>query len=242
LAPRIDVRAVLPAVRVPTLVIFRSDDILCDGCHARYLADHIPGARLVEHRGGGHILWADAGPLADDIEAFLTGTKSDPEIERVLTTVLFTDIVGSTALAQRLGDRNWRDLLDRHDQLARAAVGSHRGRLVKTTGDGIFATFDGPARAVRCATTIQREAADLGLALRAGVHTGEVERRGDDVGGIAVHIGQRIAGLAAPGRVFVSSTVRDLAFGSGIGFEAKGSRTLRGVPGRWRLFAVVPEA
>ena len=238
LAPGIDVRDLLPAVRLPTLVIYRSDDIICDACHARYLAEHIPGARLVEHSGGSHILWADAGPLADDIEAFLTGNKSDPDVDRVLTTVLFTDIVGSTERAETLGDRRWRQLLDRHDHVARRAIERYRGRLVKTTGDGLLATFDGPARAVRCATTIQDEVKALGLDIRAGVHTGEVERRGEDLGGIAVHIGQRIASLADPGQVLVSSTVHDLVFGSGIQFQAKGARALRGVPGRWRLFTV----
>jgi class 3 adenylate cyclase len=238
LAPGIDVRAVLSAVRVPTLVVYRSDDLMCDACHARYLAEHIDGARLVERPGGNHILWADADVLADDIEDFLTGTKSDADLDRVLTTVLFTDIIRSTQRAGALGDRRWRGLLDRHDEVARRALDGYRGRLVKTTGDGLLATFDGPARAVRCASTIRDELKDLGLEIRAGVHTGEVERRGEDVGGIAVHIGQRIASLAAPGQVLVSGTVHDLVFGSGIEFQPKGSRALRGVPGRWRLFAV----
>ncbi|MGH8973660.1 MAG: alpha/beta fold hydrolase, partial [Acidimicrobiia bacterium] len=240
LLPMIDVRAVLPAVRVPTLVIHRSGDAIFDPFHARYLADHISGARLIERPGGNHILWSDAGPLADEIEAFVAGAKVEaPDLDRVLTTVLFTDIVGSTERAGALGDRRWRELLDRHDDLARRALDSYRGRLVKTTGDGLLATFDGPARAVRCARAIGEAVRPLGLEIRAGVHTGEVERRGEDVGGIAVHIGQRIASLAGPGEVLASGTVHDLVFGSGLEFGARGSRVLKGVPGRWRLYTVV---
>jgi DNA-binding SARP family transcriptional activator/class 3 adenylate cyclase len=238
--PSIDVRAVLPAVRVPTLVVHRSGDLVLDSFHARYLAEHIPGARLIERSGGNHILWSDAGPLADEIEAFIAGAKVDTDLDRVLTTVLFTDIVGSTERAGALGDRRWREVLDRHDEAACRALDGYRGRLVKTTGDGLLATFDGPARAVRCAGAIREAVRALGLEIRAGVHTGEVERRGDDIGGIAVHIGQRIAGLAAPGEVLASGTVHDLVFGSGLEFEAKGSRGLKGVPGRWRIYAVVP--
>ncbi|MGH9038694.1 MAG: alpha/beta fold hydrolase [Acidimicrobiia bacterium] len=238
LMPAIDVRAVLPAVRVPTLVIHRNGDAVLDSYHARYLAEHIAGARLIERPGGSHILWSDAGPLADEIEAFIAGAKVDTDLERVLTTVLFTDIVGSTQHAGALGDRRWREVLDRHDEFARRALDRYRGRLVKTTGDGVLATFDGPARAVHCARAIGEAMKDLGLEIRAGVHTGEVERRRDDVGGIAVHIGQRIASLAAPGQVLASGTVHDLVFGSGIEFEARGSRALKGVPGRWRIYAV----
>jgi class 3 adenylate cyclase len=238
---KIDVRAVLSAVRVPTLVIHRTDDLVVEVCHARYLADHIAGARLVERPGGNHILWSDAGPLAAEIEAFVTGVKVDADFDRVLTTVLFTDIVGSTERAGALGDRVWRELLDRHDELARRTIDNYRGKLVKTTGDGLLATFDGPARAVRCAHALAEALRSLDVDIRAGVHTGEVERRGDDVGGIAVHIGQRVASLATPGEVLVSGTVHDLVFGSGIEFKAKGSKTLRGVPGRWRLFAALPD-
>jgi class 3 adenylate cyclase len=240
--PMIDVRAVLPAVRVPTLIIHRTGDVVLDAFHARYLAEHIPGARLIERPGGNHILWSDAGPLADEIESFITGAKVEADLDRVLTTVLFTDIVGSTERAGALGDRLWRDLLDRHDEIARRALEGYRGHLVKTTGDGLLATFDGPARAVRCARAIGEAVRPLGLEIRAGVHTGEVERRGDDVGGIAVHIGQRIASLAAPGEVLASATVHDLVYGSGLEFEARGSRALKGVPGRWRIFAARPEA
>jgi DNA-binding SARP family transcriptional activator/class 3 adenylate cyclase len=239
LLPMMDVRAVLPAVRVPTLVIHRSGDVVLDIYHARYLAEHIAGARLIERSGGNHILWSDAAPLADEIEAFITGAKVVADPDRVLTTVLFTDIVGSTERAGALGDRRWRELLDHHDELARRALEGHRGRLVKTTGDGLLATFDGPARAVHCARAIGDAVRALGLEIRAGVHTGEVERRGDDVGGIAVHIGQRISSLAGPGQVLASGTVHDLVFGSGIEFEAKGSRALKGVPGRWRIYAVM---
>jgi class 3 adenylate cyclase len=156
--------------------------------------------------------------------------------------VLFTDIVGSTERAGALGDRLWREMLDRHDQLARRSLEMYRGQLVKTTGDGLLATFDGPARAVRCARAIGEAVRPMGLEIRAGVHTGEVERRGEDIGGIAVHVGQRIASLAAPGEVLASGTVHDLVFGSGLRFEAKGSRALKGVPGRWRIYAVLPEA
>jgi class 3 adenylate cyclase len=239
LTAAMDVRPLLSAVRVPTVVVHRSADLILEPCHARYLARHIAGARLLEQPGGNHILWSDAGLLADEIEDFLGGAKGEPNVDRVLTTVMFTDIVRSTERAAALGDRDWRGLLDRHDEVSRRAIDGYRGRLVKMTGDGLLATFDGPGRAVRCACTIRDELKDLGLEIRAGVHTGEVERRGEDVGGIAVHIGQRIASLAAPEQVLVSGTVHDLVFGSGIEFTARGSRTLRGVPGRWRLFDVV---
>ncbi|HEY3241364.1 MAG TPA: adenylate/guanylate cyclase domain-containing protein [Acidimicrobiia bacterium] len=235
----IDVRSVLPSVRVPTLVVHRSEDPILEVFHARYLAEHIAGARLLVVPGGNHILWVDADQVVDEIEEFLTGTRGGTDLDRVLTTVLFTDIVGSTERAGAVGDRRWRDLLDHHDELSRKELESFRGRLVKTTGDGLLATFDGPARAVRCACALRDAVADLGVELRAGVHTGEVELRGDDVGGIAVHIGQRIASLAGPGQVLVSGTVHDLVFGSGIGFEDRGAQTLRGVPGQWRVFAAV---
>ena len=236
---QLDVRAVLPAVRVPTLVIHRSEDIVVEACHARYLAEHIPGARLVERPGGNHILWSDAGTLADEIEAFVKGAPADIDSDRVLTTVVFTDIVGSTERAGALGDRRWRELLDRHDELSRRLVERFRGQIVKTTGDGILATFDGPARAVRCASELRDALRPLGLDIRAGVHTGEVERRGQDVGGIAVHIGQRVASLAAAGEVLVSGTVHDLVIGSGLEFDPRGSKALKGVPGKWRLFAAL---
>jgi class 3 adenylate cyclase len=234
----LDVRSVLPALRVPTLVLHRSGDPVFEPFHSRYLADHIPRARRLELPGGNHILWADDHAVADAIEEFLTGAKGDADLDRVLTTVVFTDIVGSTERAQALGDLQWRRLLDGHDDLARRQLDGYRGHLVKTTGDGVLATFDGPARAVRCACAIRDAVADLGLEVRAGVHTGEVELRGDDVGGITVHIGQRIAALADPGQVLVSGTVHDLVFGSGLEFEHRGARTLRGVPGTWPVFAV----
>jgi class 3 adenylate cyclase len=237
--PHIDVRPVLPSVRVSALVLHRSGDSADGEFHARYLAEHVAGARLVILPGGNHILWVDGDAVVDEIEQFLTGTGHETDIDRVLTTVLFTDIVGSTERAGEVGDRRWRDLLDHHDEMARKKLERFRGHLVKTTGDGLLATFDGPARAVRCACAIRDAIADLGVELRAGVHTGEVERRGDDLGGIAVHIGQRIASLAGPGQVLVSGTVHDLVFGSGLGFENRGARTLRGVPGKWRLFAAV---
>jgi len=234
----LDVRSVLPALQVPTLVLHRSGDPVFEPFHSRYLADHIPQARRLELPGGNHILWDDDHAVADAIEEFLTGAKGDADLDRVLTTVVFTDIVGSTERAQALGDRQWRRLLDGHDDLARRHLDGYRGHLVKTTGDGVLATFDGPARAVRCACAIRDGVADLGLEVRAGVHTGEVELRGDDVGGITVHIGQRIAALADPGQVLVSGTVHDLVFGSGLAFDHRGARTLRGVPGTWPVFAV----
>ena len=198
-------------------------------------------ARLIEQPGGNHILWSDVGTLADEIESFVKGApiERDTDADRVLTTVVFTDIVGSTQKAGALGDRRWRDLLDRHDELSRIVVGRFRGVVVKTTGDGLLATFDGPARAVRCAIALGQTLQSLDLEIRAGVHTGEVERRGDDIGGIVVHISQRVNALSAAGQVLVSGTVRDLVIGSGLEFEAKGSRTLKGVPGRWQLFAAI---
>jgi pimeloyl-ACP methyl ester carboxylesterase len=197
----IDVRPVLPSVRVATLVVHRTNDPVFDDFHARYLADHIAGARLVIFPGGSHILWLDAAAVIDEIQEFLTGTRPTADLDRVLTTVLFTDIVGSTERAGAVGDRRWRDLLDHHDELSRKELESFRGRLVKTTGDGLLATFDGPARAVRCACALRDAVADLGVELRAGVHTGEVELRGDDVGGIAVHIrpADRVAGRSRSG-------------------------------------------
>jgi DNA-binding SARP family transcriptional activator/class 3 adenylate cyclase/pimeloyl-ACP methyl ester carboxylesterase len=241
LLAQIDVREMLPAIQVPTLVIHRSEDAAVEPCHARYLADHIPGARLIEQPGGNHILWSDVGTLADEIESFVKGApvETDTHSDRVLTTVVFTDIVGSTEKAGVLGDHRWRELLDRHDELSRIVVGRFRGEMIKTTGDGLLATFDGPARAVRCALALGQTLRSLDLEIRVGVHTGEVERRGHDIGGIAVHLSQRVNALAAPGQVLVSGTVHDLVIGSGLEFEAKGSRTLRGVPGKWRLFAAV---
>jgi class 3 adenylate cyclase len=238
----IDVRDVLPAVTVPTLVTQNSGNPLVRPEHGRYLAEHIPGARYLELPGDGHWLWVtdDAEPLMDTIEEFLTGARRTPEPDRVLTTVAFTDIVGSTELAARLGDRRWRDLLEVHDSVARREVAAGRGSVIKSTGDGLVATFDGPARAVRSVVAIERQVEPLGMRVRGGVHTGEVELREDDIGGIAVHAAARVAALAGPSEVLVSSTVRDLVVGSGLEFEDRGLHALKGVPGEWRLFAVEP--
>jgi class 3 adenylate cyclase len=210
-------------------VIQRGDDVVFTPCHGRYLRDHIPGARSAEVPGGNHILWVDPDPVIDEIQEFVTGERDPIGTERVLTTVLFTDIVGSTDRASELGDQQWRTILDRHDAVVAKEIGRFRGRLVNTTGDGVLATFDGPARGIRCAGAIRDAASDLGLDLRAGLHTGEVEIRGDDIGGIAVHIGQRVRALAGPGEVLVSSTVKDLVVGSGIVFGDHGTHQLRGM-------------
>lgn len=235
----IDVRSVLPTIQVPTLILHRSGDQRVDvGC-ARYMAERIPGAKYVELPGDNHTwFYGDADPIVDAVEEFLTGSHPTAEPDRVLATVLFTDIVGSTEQAAGLGDRRWHELLDEHDRLVRSLIERARGRLVKHTGDGVLATFDGPARAARCAVAITQAVRALGLEVRAGVHTGEVELMGDDIGGIAVHTGARVAAEAGPGEVLVSSTVRDLVAGSGIAFEDRGVRALKGVPGEWRLYAV----
>lgn len=232
----IDLEPILPLVRVPTLVLHRTGDFL-DVEGGRYIAQQIPGARYVELEGCDHLPWIDFEPIADEIEEFLTGAHHAVP-ERALATVLFTDIVDSTRRAAELGDGPWRDLLDRHDALVRNELHRHDGREVKTTGDGFLTTFDGPAAAIRCARAIVEELRSLGLDTRAGIHTGECELRGDDVAGMAVHIGARIGALAAPGEVLVSGTVRDLVVGSGIEFADHGEHELKGVPGRWRVFAV----
>jgi class 3 adenylate cyclase len=233
-----DVRAILPSIRVPTLVIQRRDDVYRDPGHAAYLATHIPGARLVNLPGNDHLPYVgDAEAVLDEVQEFLTGVRPTPEHDRVLATVLFTDIVGSTERATKLGDRAWKDLLQMHHALIRQELTRFRGREVDTAGDGFLATFDGPARAVRCAQAIIDDVRAIGLEVRAGVHTGEIELMGDDVGGIAVHIGARVAATAGPGEVLVSSTVRDLVAGSGIEFDERGEHALKGLPGEWRLFA-----
>jgi class 3 adenylate cyclase len=208
------------------------------GC-ARHLAEKIEGARLVELPGDDHWWFAgDVDVLIDEIGRFLTGELPEREPDRVLATVMFTDIVGSTERAAQLGDSRWRELLEAHEDVTRREVARHRGRLVKTLGDGALATFDGPARAVRCASALAESVERLGLELRAGVHTGEVEQMGDDVGGLAVHLGARVGAMARPGEVLASQTVRDLSFGSGIEWDDRGSHALKGVPGEWRLYAV----
>jgi class 3 adenylate cyclase len=239
---QIDTRAILPAIRVPTLILHRSGDIAAPVAHARYLAEHIPGARYVELPGVDHIpSVGDQDAILGEIEEFLTGVRHEREPERVLATVLFTDIVGSTERAAELGDRRWRDLLARHDELVRRQVERHRGRVVKNIGDGVLATFDGPARAIDAARTVRDAVRELGIEVRAGLHTGECEAIGDDVGGVAVHIGARVSAQAATGEVLVSSTVKDLVFGSGLEFEDRGEVELKGVPGTWRLYAVADE-
>ena len=234
----LDMREVLPLVRVPSLVLHRDGDALpIEG--GRYVADRIPDARFVELQGDDHWPWVgDPEQVCDEVEEFVTGRRQAPESDRVLATVLFTDIVASTQRAADLGDRRWTELLDEHERLFRRELERHRGREVNTTGDGFLATFDGPARAIRCATSAAEEVRRLGLEIRAGIHTGECELRGDDVGGIAVHIGARVMGEAGTGEVLVSSTVRDLTVGSDIRFDDRGERELKGVPGAWRLYAV----
>jgi class 3 adenylate cyclase len=238
LSEQLDVREILSEVQAPTLVIDRPAATEFDSRHALYLAEHIPGARLLELPGRDMNMLGDgAEALVAAIEEFVAGTDRRPDASRTLSTVAFTDIVGSTAKAEALGDAGWRQLLERHDQLTRELVGEHGGMPIKSTGDGFVATFDGPARAVRCTTALAAGVRELDIELRGGVHTGEVELRGADIAGIAVHIGARIAALAGPGEVLASSTVRDLAVGSGIEFTDRGRHELKGVAESWRLFA-----
>jgi class 3 adenylate cyclase len=234
-----DIRSVLSSVRVPTLVLHRRGDRYAPVAHGRYLAEHIEGAKYVELDGADSFLFAgDADRVVDEIEAFLTGSAPSPHHDRMLATVLFTDIVGSTRRAAEIGDHAWHALLDAHEGAAARLVERHRGRLVKSTGDGLLATFDGPSRAIDCALALQEDGRRAGIQLRAGLHTGEVELRGDDIGGIAVHIASRIQSLAAPDQVLVSRTVNDLVAGSDIHFEEPVERELKGIPGRWKLFSV----
>jgi class 3 adenylate cyclase len=240
MAAEIDVRDILPAVTVPTLVLHRSGDPILPSTGGRDLADGIPNARFVELPGADHLAWAgDGHDIAGEIEEFMTGERHEADPDRVLATVLFTDIVGSTRLAAEFGDRRWRDLLDSHDTLARQAVERFRGCVIKTTGDGLLATFDGPARAIRSACAIRDDLKKLGVAARAGLHTGEIEARGEDIGGMAVHVAQRVSTMAGSGEVVVSSTVKDLVAGAGIAFADRGQHRLKGVADPWRLFAVV---
>lgn len=234
----IDIRQVLPTIRVPTLVLHRSGDSLIAPANGRYMAAHIPGARYVELPGNDHLFWVgDTDRLADEVQEFLTGARPAVEQDSVLATVLFVDIVGSTQRAAMLGDARWRDLLHHYLEQVRRQVGHYRGRIVDTAGDGVFATFDGPARAIRCARAIHDDAGGLGLALRSGLHTGECLISGDEVAGIAVHIGARVAAHAATGETLVSGTVKSLVAGAGLHFEDRGTHTLKGVAGEWPLFA-----
>jgi class 3 adenylate cyclase len=235
----IDVRAVLPTIHVPTLVLRRMGDPVGSTESSRYLADHIPGAKYVELRGTDHMSFVgDADGFDDEVQEFLTGERSIPEHDRILATVLFTDIVDSTRRAAEMGDRRWRELLDGHNALAQGAISRFRGRAIKSTGDGFLATFDGPARAVRCAFAMRDEVRRLGLELRAGLHTGEIELIGEDIGGIAVHTAARVAAKAQAGEVWASRTVRDLVAGSGLEFSERGIFELKGIPGAWPLFTV----
>jgi class 3 adenylate cyclase len=235
-----DARSALPLITAPALLVHRTESVL-PLAFSRYLADHLAHARLVESSGRDHFPYAgDSGPLLDEVEEFLTGTRVHGETDRVLAAVLFTDIVGSTERAAESGDRSWHDLLDRHDRMIREELRRFRGHEIKTTGDGVLATFDGPARGMRCARAICAGARRYGIEVRAGLHTGEIEMRGDDVSGIAVHIAQRVSALAAPSEVLVSRTVVDLVAGSGIEFDERGEHELKGLSGTWQLFAVRP--
>ena len=240
LAFEMDVRAVLPTIRVPTLVVHHADDAILVPAMGRYVADHTPGAKYVELPGRNMYHFVEPGWRASfqEIHAFLTGHQADVADERVLATVLFTDIVDSTRRAAEMGDLDWHALLDAHDAVVRAQLSRFRGREVNTSGDGFLAMFDGPQRAIRCAMAIRDAVQALGIQVRAGLHTGECEVRGDDIGGIGVHIGARVSALAGPNDVLVSSTLRDLVIGSGLEFEDRGAHALKGVPGEWRLFAV----
>jgi class 3 adenylate cyclase len=234
----IDIRAVLPAIHVPTLVLHRTGDRINPIGGGRFLASRIPGARLVELPGEEHHPWlGDASAMLTEIEAFLTGERRAPASEGVLATLLFTDIVTSTETAARLGDREWNALLETHRDIVRAELQRFGGRELNTTGDGFLAMFDGPARAVRCALAIGDRLEDLGIRIRAGVHTSEVVLAGDDIAGVGVHVAARIMSLASPGEVLVSSVVRDLALGSGLSFRDRGRHPLKGIEGEWSLFA-----
>jgi class 3 adenylate cyclase len=235
-----DVRSVLPAIQAPTLVMHRKGDRFAGKPHAQYLADHIPGAKLVERPGDDNLIFVgDTDGDLDEIQEFLTGARHAPDTTRVLATVLFSDIVNSTAQAADLGDRRWKELLDRHDQAVRRQLERFRGREVATRGDGFLATFDGPGRAILCAFAIRDSVRSLGLEVRVGLHTGEIELRGDDIAGIGVHIAARVAAIAGPGDILVSSAIPTLVVGSGINFTDCGEHELKGVPGMWRLHAAV---
>jgi pimeloyl-ACP methyl ester carboxylesterase/class 3 adenylate cyclase len=235
----IDVRQVLPSIRVPTLILHRTAERVSEVGHARYMAQHIHGAKLVEFPSEDHLPWiGDQAAILDEVEEFVTGARQAHEPERVLATVLFVDIVGSTERAVALGDRAWRGLLEAFQAKVRDVLRQYRGQEIDNAGDGFLAAFDGPARAVRCAGAIRDAVRAIGIEVRCGLHTGECERSGEKLAGIAVHTGARVAGLAAAGEVLVSQTVRDLVAGSGLTFEARGTQVLKGVPGEWQLFGV----
>ena len=235
----LDVRNILPAIHVPTLVLHRRGDRWQKVEDGRYLAEHIPGAKYVELPGDDHVIWGgDQTQLLDEIEEFLTGIRPPPPSERVLLTVLFTDIVGSTSIATEMGDHCWKELLQRHDNEVRKELRRHKEIEVKTTGDGFLAAFDGPTRAIKCATAIRERVAQIGLDVRVAIHTGECEKRGEDLSGIAVHLASRMLDQAQPAEILLSRTVKDLIVGSDIALERRGEATLRDVPGSWELFCV----
>jgi class 3 adenylate cyclase len=237
----LDVRRTLPVISTPTLVLHRTDDVVPVE-FGRYIAEHVPEARFEELAGNDHLPWdGDSNVVLEEVEEFLTGVRHGAEPDRMLATVLFTDIAGSTERAAELGDERWRRLLENHDELVRRRLRAFRGREIKTLGDGFLATFDGPARAIRCACAIREDVNDLGVEVRAGVHTGECDVIGGDIGGMAVHIGARVVGQAAPGEVLVTGAVRDLVVGSGIEFTDRGTHSLKGVPGEWQLLEVTAE-
>ncbi len=240
LQAELDVRELLPTVRVPTLVLHHTDDPFIPRAGGKYVADHISGAKYVELPGRNVLHFVEPNWRASfqEIAEFLTGHQADVTDDRVLATVLFTDIVDSTRRAAEIGDRDWHALLDAHDAVVRSQLTRFRGREVNRTGDGFLAMFDGPQRAIRCAMAIRDAVQALGIEVRAGLHTGECEMRGDDIGGIAVHIGARVSALAGSNEVLVSSTLRDLVIGSGLEFEERGTHELKGVPGDWRVFSV----
>ena len=235
----VDARPILPLIQAPTLVLHRSNAQVTPVQHGRYLAEHIPGAKLIELPGiEGSLVWEMPELTLDRVQEFLTGVRRVAEPTRVLSTVLFTDIVASTEQASRLGDRRWRELLEVHDEVARRLVEEFGGQLIKMTGDGILATFDGPGRAIRCAAALRDELGGIGLEIRVGLHTGEVELREGDVGGIAVHLAARVMAVAGSGEILVSRTVRDLVVGSDIVVEDRGPHALKGIEGTWQLFVV----
>jgi pimeloyl-ACP methyl ester carboxylesterase len=235
----IDIRHVLPVISVPTLILHSRGDAVVQVEQGRYLASKIPGARLVEYDSIDHVPYLQGADLVvDEIEEFLTGARNSSEVDRVLATVMFTDLVDSTDMAASMGDRRWHDLVVTHHKTVRRELARYRGREIDTAGDGFFASFDGPARAIRCARSISRCVSALGMPIRVGIHTGECEVIGQKYGGIAVHTGARVAEHAAPGEVLVSSTVKDLVAGAGLSFIDRGERPLKGIPGQWRLFAL----
>jgi class 3 adenylate cyclase len=235
---QLDVRPVLETIRVPTLVLHRKDNRYVRIGNGQYLADHIAGAEFFELPGGDHFFHAgEIDAFLDPVEDFLTGSRKNTDEDRVLATVVFTDIVGATEIVDRAGDRAWRELLEKHHAVVRRELNRYRGREVDTAGDGFFATFDGPARGVRCALAVRDAVKDLGIEIRAGVHTGECEVIGDKVGGIAVHIGARVMAMARPNEVLVTRTVKDLVAGSGLELVDSGVHTLKGVSSEWRLYA-----